>query len=137
MRIVKGIVQAVSVKPVEGKKFVKYVVVIEGKEYSGISFDGKATDKNKCEILEGDSVELALEQNGSYENIVQKESLVVVQGVNHQKQTSSPQQRTVVQDSIWLTALNAACVFASGRPELKSADVVKLADYFVTELHKR
>ena len=141
MRIVKGIVQAVSVKPVEGKKFVKFAVKIEGTWYSGISFDGKATDKNGNEIRDGYMVELHLEKNGDYENIVQKESVILVSSGEQPKQTPpptpAPQQRTVVQDSIWLTALNAACVFASGRPELKSADVVKLADYFVTELHKR
>ena len=141
MRIVKGIVQAVSVKNVEGKKFVKFAVKIEGTWYNGISFDGKATDKNGNEIRDGYMVELHLEKNGDYENIVQKESVILVSSGEQPKQTAAstpaPQQRTVVQDSIWLTALNAACVFLAGKPDVKKEHVITLADYFVTELHKR
>ena len=143
MRIVKGIVQAVSVKPVEGKKFVKFAVKIEGTWYNGISFDGKATDKNGNEIRDGYMVELHLEKNGDYENIVQKESVILVSSGEQPKQTAAstptpaPQQRTVVQDSIWLTALNASCVFLAGKPDVKKEHVITLADYFVEELKKR
>ena len=141
MRIVKGIVQAVSVKDVEGKKFVKFAVKIEGTWYNGISFDGKATDKNGNEIRDGYMVELHLEENGKYENILQKESVILVSSGEQPKQTPAstpaPQQRTVVQDSIWLTALNAACVFLSGKPDVKKEHVITLADYFVEELKKR